>query len=86
MLNNNRLPEIIGPLISVLLLVIGMLSSALLIIYNLDKFYKHRAIHNCYQIAGGKEYSGSLEKNGWSVEKALINQDLFKACLKQKGY
>ena len=47
---------------------------------------KSQAVDGCMMIAKGTDISGSLEQNGWTVEKTNMNNDIYNDCMKKKGY
>jgi hypothetical protein len=47
---------------------------------------KSAAVDGCMMIAKGTDISGSIEQNGWTVEKTNMNNELYNDCMKKKGY
>jgi hypothetical protein len=84
-MKSSQLMISIAVIVSAVVLTLGLVIAAFAPQLNL-KAMKHQAIDGCFEVAKGADISGSLEKNGWTVEKSNVNNDIYNDCMKKKGY
>lgn len=80
----NKSISSISTILAAVVLAIGLVITASQ--FKNSQQTKNKAIDGCLKIATTVEHSGNIEKNGWTVDKPVIDQKIYEDCMIKKGY